>query len=77
MTRYLEIEKAHKKKKKPPPWLKTDKDDPAGKPFSVTVDIPPLDSLNHNGDYFKAIEASPLHGGTLDPLERYYESSSA
>lgn len=76
VKRYLEIEKLHEVSK-PPAWLMTDKDDPTGKEISVTVDIPPLDSLNHNAAYFKAIEASPLHEGKLDPLENYYESSSA
>jgi len=83
LKRYLEIEELHEVGK-PPPWLMTDKpwDDPShtGKEVSVDpveVTIPPLDALNHNTDYFKAIAASPLHGGTLDPIKSYYESSSA
>jgi hypothetical protein len=51
LTGWLKIEKFHKQGKKTPPWLKTDKpwDDPdvTGKPVSVTVQIPPLDSLVH------------------------------
>lgn len=75
VKRYLEIEELHELGK-PPPWLKTDKpwDDPTGKEIPITVDIPPLDSLNHNSDYFKAIAASPLHGGTLDPIKDYYDA---
>jgi cytosine/adenosine deaminase-related metal-dependent hydrolase len=76
VKRYLEIKKLHEVGK-PPPWLMTDKDDPTGEEISVTVDIPPLDPLNHNSAYFKAVEASPLHGGALDPIRSYYESSSA
>ena len=38
----------------------------------VTVHIPPLDSLSYDAAYFKAIEASPLHGGLLDPIRDYY-----
>lgn len=76
VKRYLEIEELHELGK-PPPWLMTDKpwDDPShtGKEVPVTVDIPPLDPLHHNADYFKAIAASPLHGGELDPIASYYE----
>jgi 5-methylthioadenosine/S-adenosylhomocysteine deaminase len=75
VKRYLEIKKLHELGK-PPPWLKTDKpwDDPTGKEVPVDVYIPPLDPLNHNSAYFKAIAASPLHGGTLDPIEDYYDA---
>jgi 5-methylthioadenosine/S-adenosylhomocysteine deaminase len=75
VKRYLEIEELHELGK-PPPWLKTDKpwDDPTGKKLPVDVYIPPLDPLNHNSAYFKAIAASPLHGGALDPLRDYYEA---
>lgn len=80
IARYLKIEKAHKKAKKdkpPPPWLMADKpwDDPlhTGKEVSVTVEIPPLDSLTHDAAYFKAIEAAKeLHEGKLDGLHSYY-----
>ncbi len=76
VKRYLEIKELHEVGK-PPPWLMTDKpwDDPAhtGKEVPVAVRIPPLDSLHHDSAYFKAIAASPLHGGTLDPIEGYYE----
>ncbi len=75
VARYLEIEKLHQVGK-PPPWLMTDKpwDDPSvtGKPVPVTVHIPPLDSLSYDAAYFRAIEASPLHGGLLDPIRDYY-----
>jgi 5-methylthioadenosine/S-adenosylhomocysteine deaminase len=75
VARYLEIEKLHEVGK-PPPWLMTDKpwDDPShtGNEVPVTVYIPPLDPLHHNSAYFKAIAASPLHGGTLDALSDYY-----
>jgi hypothetical protein len=75
VARYLAIEKAHRIGK-PPPWLMTDKpwDDPAhtGKPVPVTVVIPPLDSLTHDAAYFRAVAASPLHGGLLDPVRDYY-----
>ena len=52
------------------PW-----DDPSvtGKPVPVTVKIPPLDALTHDAAYFKAIKASPLHGGLLDPVRAYYD----
>jgi hypothetical protein len=76
VKRYLEIKKLHEVGK-PPPWLMTDKpwDDPShtGKEVPVTVDIPPLDALNHNSAYFEAIAASPLHGGELDPIKGYYD----
>ena len=75
VARYLEIEQLHQVGK-PPPWLMTDKpwDDPqvTGKPVPVTVYIPPLDAPTHNSAYFKAIAASPLHGGTLNGIEHYY-----
>jgi hypothetical protein len=74
VARYLEIEHLHEVG--PPPWLRTDKpwDDPAvtGKPVPVTVEIPPLDSLTHDRDYFSAIDRSPLHGGLLDGVRGYY-----
>jgi cytosine/adenosine deaminase-related metal-dependent hydrolase len=77
VKRYLEIKELHEVGK-PPPWLMTDKpwDDPShtGKEIPVTVEIPPLDALNHNSAYFKAIAASPLHGGELDPIEDYYDA---
>jgi 5-methylthioadenosine/S-adenosylhomocysteine deaminase len=75
IARYLEIEKLHEVGK-PPPWLMTDKpwDDPSHtrKAVPITVSIPPLDSLTHDAAYFRAVKASPLHGGTLDPLASYY-----
>ncbi len=75
VKRYLEIEHLHELGK-PPAWLMTDKpwDDPSqtGKEVPVTVEIPPLDPLTHNSAYFKAVRASPLHGGLLDPLGSYY-----
>jgi 5-methylthioadenosine/S-adenosylhomocysteine deaminase len=75
VARYLVIEKLHEVGK-PPPWLMTDKpwDDPSHtkKEVPVTVEIPPLDSLTHDTAYFDAIEASPLHGGLLDPVAAYY-----
>jgi 5-methylthioadenosine/S-adenosylhomocysteine deaminase len=75
VARYLEIEQLHEVGD-PPPWLQTDKpwDDPevTGKPVPVTVDIPPLDSLTHDRDYFSAIADSPLHAGLLDGLRDYY-----
>jgi hypothetical protein len=78
--RYLEIEQLHEVGK-PPPWLRTDKpwDDPhvTGKPVPVTVHIPPLDTLHHDGAYFDAIEQSPLHGGLLDRLRDYYLAAAA
>jgi 5-methylthioadenosine/S-adenosylhomocysteine deaminase len=78
VARYLEIEKLHEVGK-PPPWLMTDKpwDDPShtGKPVPVTVEIPPLDSLTHDAAYFKAVAASPLHGGLLDPIADYYKGA--
>ena len=75
VKRYLEIEELHELGK-PPPWLKTDKpwDDPTGKELPVDVYIPPLDPLSHNSAYFKAIAASPLHGGKLDPVKNYYDA---
>jgi 5-methylthioadenosine/S-adenosylhomocysteine deaminase len=78
VKRYLEIEKLHQVGK-PPPWLMTDKpwDDPShtGKEVSVTVEIPPLDSLTHDAAYFQAVKESPLHGGLLDPVRDYYRGS--
>jgi 5-methylthioadenosine/S-adenosylhomocysteine deaminase len=75
LGRYLEIEQLHKVGK-PPPWLMTDKpwDDPAqtDKEVPVTVRIPPLDPLTHDAAYFKALKASPLHQGKLDPVREYY-----
>jgi hypothetical protein len=72
----LKIEKFHKAGRKPPPWLKTDKpwDDPdvTGKPAAVDVRIPPLDSLTHEGAYFRAVNKARLHGGLLDGLRQYY-----
>lgn len=76
VARYLEIEKLHKVGK-PPPWLMTDKpwDDPSHtrQEVPVTVDIPPLDSLTHDAAYFQAVQASPLHGGLLNPVAHYYK----
>jgi hypothetical protein len=76
LTGWLKIEKFHKQGKKTPPWLKTDKpwDDPdvTGKPVSVTVQIPPLDSLVHDAAHFRAIKEAPLHGKLLDGLRSYY-----
>jgi 5-methylthioadenosine/S-adenosylhomocysteine deaminase len=34
--------------------------------------VPPLDSLAADAAYFRAIEASPLHGGILNGLVEYY-----
>jgi hypothetical protein len=61
---------------KDPLWLRLDKpwDDgkhPARAVASV-VEIPPLDSLTHDADYFAAVKASPLHGKRLDGLREYY-----
>jgi hypothetical protein len=36
------------------------------------VHIPPLDSLAHDAAYFRAVAASPLHGGLLDGVKDYY-----
>jgi 5-methylthioadenosine/S-adenosylhomocysteine deaminase len=78
IARYLEIEKLHELGKRPP-WLMTDKpwDDPSHtkKEVPVTVEIPPLDSLTHDAAYFRAVQASPLHGGLLNPLAKYYEGA--
>jgi hypothetical protein len=78
IARYLQIEKLHEVGK-PPPWLMTDKpwDDPSHtkKEINVTVDIPPLDALTHDAAYFRAVKASPLHGGLLSPLADYYAKS--
>jgi 5-methylthioadenosine/S-adenosylhomocysteine deaminase len=77
-ARYLKIESLHKKGK-PPPWLMTDKpwDDPShtGKQVPITVRIPPLDSLTHDAAYFKAVKASPIHGGLLNPVQDYYKGA--
>jgi 5-methylthioadenosine/S-adenosylhomocysteine deaminase len=76
VKRYLEIERAHRRRTRPPPWLRTDKpwDDPAitGRPVPVTVRIPPPDSLHHDAAYFRAVARAPVHGGTLDGLVDYY-----
>ena len=44
----------------------------AAAPPPVAGKVPPLDSLAADAAYFKAIEASPLHGGLLDGLAAYY-----
>jgi hypothetical protein len=44
----------------------------AAAPPPVAGNVPPLDSLAADAAYFKAIEASPLHGGLLDGLRDYY-----
>jgi len=44
----------------------------AAAPPPAAGKVPPLDSLAADAAYFKAIEASPLHGGLLDGLRQYY-----
>ena len=44
----------------------------AAAPPAVAGRVPPLDSLAADAAYFRAIEASPLHGGLLDGLRDYY-----
>ena len=44
----------------------------AAAPPPAAGKVPPLDSLAADAAYFKAIEASPLHGGLLDGLRHYY-----
>ena len=78
---YFKLEKQHgnPENEKKPLWLMTDKpwDDPAVTGAEVKilpqdVRIPPLDSLAHDTKYFKAVAASPLHGGLLDGVKDYY-----
>lgn len=40
--------------------------------MAVDVRIPPLDSLTHDGAYFRAVKRAGLHGGLLDGLREYY-----
>jgi cytosine/adenosine deaminase-related metal-dependent hydrolase len=81
VARYLKLEKQHgdPDPTKRPLWLMTDKpwDNPkvTNKPVPVTpevVRIPPLDTLVHDTAYFKAVAASPIHGGLLDGVKSYY-----
>lgn len=81
LKRYFELEKqhGHPENEKKPLWLMTDKpwDNPKAtgdevKILPTQVKIPPLDSLTHDAAYFKAVAASPLHGGLLDGLRDYY-----
>jgi hypothetical protein len=44
----------------------------AATPPPLATQIPPLDPLTTDPAYFKAIKASPIHGGTLDGLQEYY-----
>jgi 5-methylthioadenosine/S-adenosylhomocysteine deaminase len=59
-----------------PLWLRLDKPWDDGKHPAHAVDsiveIPPLDPLTHDADYFAAVKASPLHGKRLDGLREYY-----
>jgi 5-methylthioadenosine/S-adenosylhomocysteine deaminase len=80
-ARYIKLEKQHgnPENEKKPLWLMTDKpwDNPkvTNKPVPIlpqVVRIPPLDSLVHDTAYFKAVAASPLHGGLLDGVRDYY-----
>jgi hypothetical protein len=81
LKRYFELEKqhGHPENEKKPLWLMADKpwDDPKAtgdevKILPQDVHIPPLDSLTHDAAYFKAVAASPLHGGLLDGVREYY-----
>jgi hypothetical protein len=81
LKRYFELEKQHGNPdpEKRPLWLMTDKpwDDPkqTGKEVPIlptVVRIPKPDSLTHDTAYFKAVAASPLHGGLLDGVRDYY-----
>jgi 5-methylthioadenosine/S-adenosylhomocysteine deaminase len=81
LGRYFELEKQHgnPENEKKPLWLMADKpwDDPLATKTEVKilpqdVHIPPLDSLTHDTAYFKAVAASPLHGGLLDGVRDYY-----
>ena len=80
-ARYIKLEHQHgnPENEKKPLWLMTDKpwDNPkvTNKPVPIlpkVVRIPPLDSLVHDTAYFKAVAASPLHGGLLDGVRDYY-----
>ena len=53
------------------PW--DEPDQLAAAPPPAAGKVPPLDSLAADAAYFKAIEASPLHGGLLDGLREYYD----
>jgi 5-methylthioadenosine/S-adenosylhomocysteine deaminase len=81
LGRYFKLEKQHgnPENEKKPLWLMTDKpwDNPkvTNKEVPIlpsVVRIPPLDTFVHDTAYFRAIEASPLHGGLLDGLRDYY-----
>jgi 5-methylthioadenosine/S-adenosylhomocysteine deaminase len=81
LKRYFELEKqhGHPENEKKPLWLMADKpwDNPKAtgdevKILPQDVHIPPLDSLTHDAAYFKAVAASPLHGGLLDGVREYY-----
>jgi 5-methylthioadenosine/S-adenosylhomocysteine deaminase len=81
LGRYFKLEKQHgnPENEKKPLWLMTDKpwDNPkvTNKEVPIlpsVVRIPPLDSFVHDTAFFKAIDASPLHGGLLDELRDYY-----
>jgi 5-methylthioadenosine/S-adenosylhomocysteine deaminase len=81
LGRYYELEKQHglPENERKPLWLMADKpwDDPKAtgdevKILPQDVRIPPLDSLTHDAAYFKAVAASPLHGGLLDGVKDYY-----
>jgi 5-methylthioadenosine/S-adenosylhomocysteine deaminase len=81
LKRYFELEKqhGHPENEKKPLWLMADKpwDDPLTTKREVKilpqdVHIPPLESLVHDAAYFKAVAASPLHGGLLDGVRDYY-----
>ena len=80
--RYLELEKAqgNPNPEKRPLWLITDKpwDDPTilGKPVPINVQIPPLDTLEHDAAYFAEVKANPIHGGKLNGLAAYYDTPS-
>jgi cytosine/adenosine deaminase-related metal-dependent hydrolase len=78
---YFQLEKQHgnAENEQKPLWLMADKpwDDPLTtrrevKILPQDVHIPPLDSLTHDAAYFRAVAASPLHGGLLDGVRDYY-----
>jgi cytosine/adenosine deaminase-related metal-dependent hydrolase len=78
---YFKLEKQHgnPENEQKPLWLMADKpwDDPKTTGAEVKilpqdVHIPPLDSLAHDAAYFRAVAASPLHGGLLDGVKDYY-----
>jgi 5-methylthioadenosine/S-adenosylhomocysteine deaminase len=78
---YFKLEKQHgnPENEQKPLWLMADKpwDDPKTTGAEVKilpqdVHIPPLDSLTHDAAYFRAVAASPLHGGLLDGVKDYY-----